>query len=102
MNKKRLQWWLAALALAGVMASCRTLPDAERLPDTPVKANPTVETARGTLQKGQAAQLLQRRWANATTDLKQLAVLEEPPPSRSTWKPISSTRTRSACSSPNC
>jgi len=77
MNKNRLQWWLAALALAGVMASCRTLPDAERLPDTPVKANPTVETARGTLQKAQAAQLLQRRWANATTDLKQLAVLEE-------------------------
>jgi cardiolipin synthase len=77
MNKQRLQWWLAALALAGVMASCRTLPDAERLPDTPVKANPTVETARGTLQKAQASQLLQRRWANATTDLKQLAVLEE-------------------------
>jgi cardiolipin synthase len=77
MNKTRLQWWLAALALAGVMASCRTLPDAQRLPDTPVKTNPTVETARGTLQKAQAAQLLQRRWANATTDLKQLAVLEE-------------------------
>ena len=77
MNKQRLQWWLAALALVGVMASCRTLPDADKLPDTPHKSNPTVATAKGTLQKQQAAQLLQRRWANATSDLKQLAVLEE-------------------------
>jgi cardiolipin synthase len=77
MNKQRIQWWFAALALIGVMASCRTLPDADRLPDTPQKANPTVATAKGTLQKQQAAQLLQRRWANATSDLKQLAVLEE-------------------------
>jgi cardiolipin synthase len=77
MNKQRMTWWFAALALIGVIASCRTLPDADKLPDTPHKANPTVETARGTLQKQQAAQLLQRRWANATGDLKQLAVLEE-------------------------
>jgi cardiolipin synthase len=77
MNKQRISWWLAALALLGLMASCRSLPDADRLPDTPQKANPTVETAKGRLQKQQAAQLLQRRWANATGDLKQLAVLEE-------------------------
>jgi cardiolipin synthase len=77
MNKQRITWWFAALAFMGVVASCRTLPDADKLPDTPQKANPTVETARGTLQKQQAAQLLQRRWANATGDLKQLAVLEE-------------------------
>lgn len=77
MNKQRLTWWLASLLLVGAMASCRTLPDADKLPDTPQKANPTVETAKGTLQKQQAAQLLQRRWANATGDLKQLAVLEE-------------------------
>jgi len=77
MNKKRLSWWLAALAFVGAIASCRTLPDADKLPDTPQKNNPTVATAKGTLQKQQAAQLLQRRWANATSDLKQLAVLEE-------------------------
>jgi cardiolipin synthase len=77
MNKQRLTWCLAALALIGVIASCRTLPDADKLPDTPHKATPTVETAKGTLQKQQTAQLLQRRWANATGDLKQLAVLEE-------------------------
>jgi cardiolipin synthase len=77
MNKQRITWWFAALALMGVVASCHTLPDADKLPDTPQKANPTVETAKGTLQKQQAAQLLQRRWANATGDLKQLAVLEE-------------------------
>lgn len=77
MNKQRITCWLASLLLVGVMASCRTLPDADKLPDTPQKANPTVETAKGTLQKAQTAQLLQRRWANATGDLKQLAVLEE-------------------------
>jgi cardiolipin synthase len=77
MNKQRIVWWFAALALVGVIASCRTLPDAAKLPDTPQRANPTVETARGTLQRQQTAQLLQRRWANATGDLKQLAVLEE-------------------------
>jgi cardiolipin synthase len=77
MNKQRITWWFAALVLIGVIASCRTLPDADELPDTPYKATPTVETAKGTLQKQQTAQLLQRRWANASADLKQLAVLEE-------------------------
>jgi cardiolipin synthase len=77
MNKNRIRYWLAALALLGVVASCRTLPNVDQLPDTPANANPTVSTARGTLPKGQASALLQRRWANATTDLKSLAVLEE-------------------------
>jgi cardiolipin synthase len=77
MKKQRTFGWFAALLLVGAMASCRTLPDADKLPDTPQKANPTVETAKGTMQKGQASQLLQRRWANATADLKGLAVLEE-------------------------
>ena len=77
MNKQRIQWCLAALALIGAMASCRTLPDADTLPDKPLKTNPTVENARGTLSKGQTSALLQRRWANATGDLKALAVLEE-------------------------
>jgi cardiolipin synthase len=94
----------------------------------PPKATPTVATANGTLRRSKASALLARRWANATPDLKALAVLEEQatgvpliagnkvtllfdgpatmremiaaaraPPPRSTWKPISSTRTRSAC-----
>ncbi|MFC5459186.1 cardiolipin synthase [Massilia niabensis] len=77
MNKNRITCWLAALAIVGVIASCRTLPDVEQLPDSPAKANPTVSTARGTMPNGQASALLQRRWANATADLKALAVLEE-------------------------
>lgn len=77
MSKQRIKWWFAALALIGVMASCRTLPDADKLPETPLKNNPTVENAKGTLSRQQTAALLQRRWANATADLKQLAVLEE-------------------------
>lgn len=76
--KKSIKWWIAGLALVGAMASCRTLPDADKLPETASKTNPTVENARGaTLSKGQTSALLQRRWANATADLKQLAVLEE-------------------------
>ncbi|MFC5511347.1 cardiolipin synthase [Massilia jejuensis] len=76
--KKSIKWWIAGLALVGAMASCRTLPDADKLPETTSKTNPTVENARGaTLSKGQTSALLQRRWANATADLKQLAVLEE-------------------------
>ena len=49
MKKQRMKYLLAALALLGAVASCRTLPEAERLPDTPAKAAPTVTTARGTL-----------------------------------------------------
>ena len=77
MNKQRMKYLLAALALLGAVASCRTLPEAERLPDTPAKAAPTVTTARGTLPQAQASNLLAKRWANATKDLKALAVLEE-------------------------
>ncbi|MET0983441.1 MAG: cardiolipin synthase [Telluria sp.] len=77
MNKNRITCWLAALAVVGAVVSCRTLPDVEQLPDNPAKANPTVSTARGTMPKGQASALLAKRWANATADLKSLAVLEE-------------------------
>ena len=77
MKKQRMKYLLAALALLGAVASCRTLPEAERLPDTPAKAAPTVTTARGTLPQAQASNLLAKRWANATKDLKALAVLEE-------------------------
>ena len=77
MNKHRFSAWAAFLAFVCVVASCKTLPDADRLPDQPSKATPTVATPRGALDKKKAAALLARRWANATPDLKQLAVLEE-------------------------
>jgi cardiolipin synthase len=78
MKTPRLQWWLAVLALCSVVASCKTLPDVPPNADPPpAKANPTVATADGKLQPQQAAQLLSKRWAKATPDLKPLAVLEE-------------------------
>lgn len=77
MKNKRLTSILAFLAFVCVVASCKSLPDADALPDDPAKATPAVATPRGMLQPRQAAQLLKKRWANATPDLKQLAVLEE-------------------------
>ena len=77
MNKHRTSMWIAALAFLGVVASCKTLPNAEHLPETPAKPVPTVATAKGTLSQAQSSKLLSRRWANATPDLKSLAVLEE-------------------------
>jgi cardiolipin synthase len=78
MNKTKLAFGLAVLALSCVAASCRTLPDVDQLPNSsPARTNPTVATAKGKLAPQQAAQLLGRRWANATPDLRSLAVLEE-------------------------
>ncbi|QOY95974.1 cardiolipin synthase [Massilia sp. UMI-21] len=77
MNNKRLSTFLVFLGFACVVASCKTLPDATTLPDNPAKATPAVATPRGVLQPKQAARLLAKRWANASPDLKQLAVLEE-------------------------
>ncbi len=77
MKNKRSGTFLAFLAFLCVVASCKTLPDANQLPDDPAKAVPTVATPRGMLQPKQAAQLLAKRWNNASPDLKQLAVLEE-------------------------
>jgi len=77
MNKYRLSAWVAFLVFVCAVASCKTLPDANHLPDQPAKATPTIATPRGALDKKKAAALLARRWANATPDLKQLAVLEE-------------------------
>ena len=77
MNNKRLTSFLAFLGFVCVVASCKSLPDANSLPADPAKATPTVATPRGMLEPKQAAQLLARRWAHATPDLKQLAVLEE-------------------------
>ncbi|WP_020652690.1 cardiolipin synthase [Massilia niastensis] len=77
MKNLRPTAWFSLLAFVCIVASCKTLPDAERLPENPAKATPTVATQQGALRQKQAAELLARRWANATPDLKQLAVLEE-------------------------
>jgi cardiolipin synthase len=70
--------WLAVLACSCMMASCRTLPSVGSLPnDVPAKAGPTIATAKGKLPPQQASQLIGRRWANATQDMKALALLEE-------------------------
>lgn len=74
---KRLYAWIVLLASVCIVASCKSLPDAQHLPDQAAKSTPTVATPRGVLDKQQAGALLARRWANATSDLKQLAVLEE-------------------------
>ncbi|QYF93839.1 cardiolipin synthase [Massilia sp. PAMC28688] len=66
------------LALTITLSSCASLPevnaDSER---TEARAVPTVATAKGRLAKRQAADLLARRWAKASPDLKALATLEE-------------------------
>ncbi len=77
MNNKRLTSFLGLLAFVCVVASCKSLPNADSLPDAPIKRTPSVATQRGMLDAKQAAQLLSKRWSNATADLKQLAVLEE-------------------------
>ena len=77
MNNKRLRTFLAFFAFICVVASCKTLPDVNTLPENPAKATPAVTTPRGMLDNKQAAALLKKRWANASPDLKQLAVLEE-------------------------
>jgi cardiolipin synthase len=77
MKTTRFSLWLVLLAIAGAAVSCKTLPDVNQLSEEPVKSQPTVATPRGMLPAKQASQLLKRRWANATADLKQLALLEE-------------------------
>lgn len=78
MKRPFLAKLLALLALVGVIASCKSLPRIDDLPaQAPPNANPTIATANGALPPPQAAQLAARRWANAGTDLKLLAVLEE-------------------------
>ena len=77
MNNIRPARMLAFLAFVCALASCKTLPDADSLPDAPIKRTPTLATQRGMLDAKQASQLLSKRWSNATADLKQLAVLEE-------------------------
>jgi cardiolipin synthase len=63
------------LLLSLALASCKTLPDVD--PGRPAKATPTVATTKGTLPPRQVSALVSKRWANASTDLKSLAVMEE-------------------------
>ena len=77
MNKKRFAAWFGLIGFVCVVASCKALPDRSTIAGAPDKAVPTVATPRGELKDGQAAALLKRRWARASPDLKQLAVLEE-------------------------
>jgi cardiolipin synthase len=53
------------------------VPDASALPVQAAKASPTIATPKGVLPPRQAEQLAAKRWANASADLKLLAVLEE-------------------------
>ncbi|HEY1226285.1 MAG TPA: phospholipase D-like domain-containing protein, partial [Ramlibacter sp.] len=75
MSFPRLQSWLAALCLGLVLVACKTLPDVD--PVASAKATPTVAGTRGTLAPKQASALVSKRWANASTDLKSMALLEE-------------------------
>ncbi|NHZ41988.1 cardiolipin synthase [Massilia aquatica] len=78
MTKSRVAAWLAVLALAVGLASCASLPSMDGVGDTPVaQKTPTVATGKGRMDKKKAADLLARRWAKATPDMKALAVLEE-------------------------
>lgn len=77
MKNTRVSAFVAFLALACVVGACKSLPDVDALPEQARKATPAVATPRGMLEPKQAAQLLAKRWAHATRDLKQLAVLEE-------------------------
>jgi cardiolipin synthase len=78
MNTTRAAALSTILACTLALAACVSLPevnsDSERVA---VRANPTVATAQGKLARKQAADLLAKRWARATPDMKALAVLEE-------------------------
>jgi cardiolipin synthase A/B len=67
--------WLLALCLCCGVVACKSLPDVD--PDPPAKATPTIETTKGALPPKRASALAARRWANASTNLKALAALEE-------------------------
>jgi cardiolipin synthase len=77
MIKKRFATWCAVISLACTVAACKALPDASSMTGALPQSVPTVTTHKGALQQKQAAALLQRRWARASSDLKQLSVLEE-------------------------
>lgn len=67
----------AFLACVIGLAACASLPEVNASNVPVAKEHPTVSTPKGKLAKRQAAELLARRWAKATPDMKALAVLEE-------------------------
>ena len=78
MSQSRIAAMTALLACAIALVSCASLPEvSNNSAPAAVRANPTVETTKGKLARKQAAELLARRWARATPDMKALAVLEE-------------------------
>ena len=78
MSLSRVKSFLSMLACALVLASCASLPEVNAgSARAAMRENPTLDTPRGRLARKQAAELLARRWARATPDMKALAVLEE-------------------------
>ncbi len=78
MNIPRLPGWrsrLVVLSLTLVLISCKSLPEVD--PISPAKATPTVAGTKGVLAPKQASALVSKRWANASADLKNLALMEE-------------------------
>jgi cardiolipin synthase len=76
MNMSRSVAWLVALVFCAATAACASLPEVGAAAP-PAKGLPTVASAKGMLPTKQARELLARRWARATPDMKALAVLEE-------------------------
>ncbi len=78
MSQLRTAVTTALLACALALTSCASLPEVNANSErVAARSNPTVATTKGKLAKKQAADLLARRWAKATPDMKALAVLEE-------------------------
>jgi cardiolipin synthase len=67
--------WLLALCLCWGVVACKSLPDVDA--DVPARMTPTIATTKGTLPPKQASALVAKRWANASSDLKALATVEE-------------------------
>lgn len=69
---------LTACACVLALASCAALPEVNAdSQKVAMRQTPTVTTTKGKLARKQAAELLAKRWARATPDMKALAILEE-------------------------
>jgi cardiolipin synthase len=77
MKTTRALSWIAIIGFAATFGACASLPNVGVNESAAEKANPTIVAAKGTLQGKQATELLARRWARATPDMKAMAVLEE-------------------------
>ena len=78
MSLLRFKAMSALFACAIALAACASLPEVNANSErVAARELPTVATPKGKLARKQAADLLARRWAKATPDMKALAVLEE-------------------------